>query len=434
MRIENVFSVKDNQSFRNQLLNYSSKFEHFVFLDSCDNAVYGETEFDYLFAAGNYASLIANAGNAFAELQQFIDTYKEWCFGYLGYDLKNESEKLSSKNQDRIAFPDMLFFIPEIIVRVKNGEVKVSILLESSITSTGEEIFNNICEEKSDINFERNNINLLPRIPKKDYLEKINKIRKNIIDGDVYELTFCQEFYSENVNIEPLIVFQELCKKSKAPFSVLFRWENKYLISASPERFLQKKGDTIVSQPIKGTSKRSTDPIVDAQLKTELYNSEKDRAENVMIVDLVRNDLARIGKTGTIKVDELFGIYSFEQVHQMVSTISANVKEDILISDILKNTFPMGSMTGAPKVMAMELIENYEESKRGLFSGAFGYISPEGDFDFNVVIRSIIYDALQQYISVQVGGAIVFDSVAEKEYEECVLKLSGFVGVFGGGT
>ena len=328
----------------------------------------------------------------------------------------------------------MLFFIPEIIVRVKNGEVKVSILLESSITSTGEEIFNNICEEKSDINFERNNINLLPRIPKKDYLEKINKIRKNIIDGDVYELTFCQEFYSENVNIEPLIVFQELCKKSKAPFSVLFRWENKYLISASPERFLQKKGDTIVSQPIKGTSKRSSDPLVDAQLKTELYNSEKDRAENVMIVDLVRNDLARIGKTGTIKVDELFGIYSFEQVHQMVSTISANVKEDILISDILKNTFPMGSMTGAPKVMAMELIENYEESKRGLFSGAFGYISPEGDFDFNVVIRSIIYDALQQYISVQVGGAIVFDSVAEKEYEECVLKLSGIVGVFGGGT
>ena len=174
--------------------------------------------------------------------------------------------------------------------------------------------------------------------------------------------------------------------------------------------------------------------MVDAQLKTELYNSEKDRAENVMIVDLVRNDLARIGKTGTIKVDELFGIYSFEQVHQMVSTISANVKEDILISDILKNTFPMGSMTGAPKVMAMELIENYEESKRGLFSGAFGYISPEGDFDFNVVIRSIIYDALQQYISVQVGGAIVFDSVAEKEYEECVLKLSGIVGVFGGGT
>ena len=434
MRIENVFSVKDNQSFRNQLLNYSSGFEHFVFLDSCDNAVYGETEFDYLFAAGNHASLIANAGNAFAELQQFIDTYKEWCFGYLGYDLKNESEKLSSQNQDRIAFPDMLFFIPELIVKVKNGEVKVSILLESSITSTGEEIFNNICEEKSDINFERNNINLLPRIPKKDYLEKINKIRKNIIDGDVYELTFCQEFYSENVNIEPLIVFQELCKKSKAPFSVLFRWENKYLISASPERFLQKKGDTIVSQPIKGTSKRSSDPLVDAQLKTELYNSEKDRAENVMIVDLVRNDLARIGKTGTIKVDELFGIYSFEQVHQMVSTISANVKEDILISDILKNTFPMGSMTGAPKVMAMELIENYEESKRGLFSGAFGYISPEGDFDFNVVIRSIIYDALQQYISVQVGGAIVFDSVAEKEYEECVLKLSGIVGVFGGGT
>ncbi len=431
MRIENIFSVKDKPSFRNQLLNYSSRSEYFVFLDSCENGVYGETEFDYLFAGGNYKSLVATAGNAFGELQQFIDKNKEWFFGYLGYDLKNETEKLSSQNNDRVAFPDMLFFIPEIIVRVKNGEVKVSILLESSITSSCNEIFGNICEVKSNIDFEPNGINLIPRIEKKDYLEKINKIRKNIIDGDVYELTFCQEFYCENVSIEPLCVFQELCEISKAPFSVLFRWENKYLISASPERFLKKNGDAIISQPIKGTSKRSADPVVDTQLKTELFHNEKDRAENVMIVDLVRNDLARIGKTGTIKVDELFGIYTFEQVHQMVSTISTKVKEDILITDILKNTFPIGSMTGAPKVMAMELIEHYEESKRGLFSGAFGYISPEGDFDFNVVIRSIIYDALQQYISVQVGGAIVFDSVAEKEYEECVVKLSGIVDVLG---
>ena len=433
MRNNTTFQISDNHSFRNQLLNYSSKFAHFVFLDSCGNNVYGETEFDYLLAAGNYKSVIKNAGGAFDELQQFLDKNKEWCFGFLGYDLKNEIEKLSSQNHDSIGFPDMMFFIPEIIVKVKNGKVILSNLSESSITLTNEEIFQEICNRTESVEREFPPIKLIPKINKEDYLKKINEIRQHIIDGDVYELTFCQEFYSENVAIEPLIVFEELCKISKAPFSVLFRWENKYLISASPERFLKRSGNKIISQPIKGTTKRSIDPTIDAQLKNELLHSEKDRAENVMIVDLVRNDLARIGKTGTIKVDELFGIYSFEQVHQMVSTISAIVQNDLSVTDILKNTFPMGSMTGAPKVMAMELIEQYETSKRGLFSGAFGYISPDGDFDFNVVIRSIIYDALQQYVSVQVGGAIVFDSVAEKEYEECVVKLSGIVAVLRGG-
>lgn len=432
MRFESHFNITAHPNFRVQLLNYAATFEHFAVLDSCNNGVYGATEFDYLLAAGNYKNVVSGDGKSFELLQEFIDENKDWCFGFLGYDLKNETEKLSSVNADRIGFPEMLFFIPEIIVRVKNGEVLFSILSESSISYDAGQIFKTICGEEIAIKKSVYNITLKSTILKEDYLEKVNTIRQHIIDGDIYELTFCQEFYSENEVIDPLFIFDELCQLSKAPFSVLFRWENKYLISASPERFLKKTGNKIVSQPIKGTSKRSDDPLVDAQLKTELFNSEKDRAENVMIVDLVRNDLARIAKTGTIKVEELFGIYSFEQVHQMVSTISAIVKDDIAITDILKNTFPMGSMTGAPKVMAMELIEQYEITKRGLFSAAFGYISPERDFDFNVVIRSIIYDAVQKYISVSVGGAIVFDSVAEKEYEECVLKLSAVQKVLGG--
>ena len=141
-----------------------------------------------------------------------------------------------------------------------------------------------------------------------------------------------------------------------------------------------------------------------------------------MIVDLVRNDLSRIAVKNTVKVDELFGIYTFDQVHQMISTISCEVKAETTIKDILQATFPMGSMTGAPKIRAMKLIEKFEETKRGLYSGAIGYISPEGDFDFNVVIRSIQYNTLKMYLSFMVGGAITIASDAELEYQECLVK------------
>ena len=323
MRNNTTFQISDNHSFRNQLLNYSSKFEHFVFLDSCGNNVYGETEFDYLLAAGNYKSVIKNAGGAFDELQQFLDKNKEWCFGFLGYDLKNEIEKLSSQNHDSIGFPDMMFFIPEIIVKVKNGKVILSNLSESSITLTNEEIFQEICNRTESVEREFPPIKLIPKINKEDYLKKINEIRQHIIDGDVYELTFCQEFYSENVAIEPLIVFEELCKISKAPFSVLFRWENKYLISASPERFLKRSGNKIISQPIKGTKRKGNTVQDNEQLKQQLQTDTKERAENVMIVDLTRNDLARSSKPGTVQVEELFGVYEFNTVHQMISTVLA---------------------------------------------------------------------------------------------------------------
>ena len=151
-------------------------------------------------------------------------------------------------------------------------------------------------------------------------------------------------------------------------------------------------------------------------------NSAKDRSENVMVVDLVRNDLSKVCKEGTVRVDELYGIYSFPQVHQMISTVSGELKEEVCFTDILKATFPMGSMTGAPKNKVMHLIEKYEQTKRGIFSGAVGYISPNGDFDFNVVIRSIMYNADTSYLSFQTGSAITFYSDPEKEWEECLLK------------
>ena len=195
-----------------------------------------------------------------------------------------------------------------------------------------------------------------------------------------------------------------------------------YLICASPERYLQKNSNKLLSQPIKGTIKRSPEPVEDAQLKIDLKTSLKEQSENIMIVDLVRNDLSRIAKRGSVTVEELCTIYSYKQVHQMISSISCELKDNITFTEIIKSTFPMGSMTGAPKVSAMKLIEHYESSKRGLYSGTLGYINPEGDFDFNVVIRSILYNTKNKYASFMVGSAITDKSVAEAEYEECLLK------------
>jgi para-aminobenzoate synthetase component 1 len=224
-----------------------------------------------------------------------------------------------------------------------------------------------------------------------------------------------------------LQVYADLLKKSPVPFGAFVKSNGCYLMCASPERFLKKTGNRMLSQPIKGTSKRGVNEAEDIALKQALLNSEKERAENLMIVDLVRNDLARSAKTGTVKVEELFGIYSFEQVHQMISTVSATLADGIHWVDALKYAFPMGSMTGAPKISAMHLIEQYERTARGLYSGAVGYITPEGDFDFNVVIRSLQYNSINQFLNFEVGGAITYDSIPEKEYEECLIKAGAIL-------
>jgi para-aminobenzoate synthetase component 1 len=260
------------------------------------------------------------------------------------------------------------------------------------------------------------------KIKKTEYINSVNRLKQHIHKGDIYEVNFCQEFYAKNAFINTVEIFEKLNQISEAPFSAYCKFDTHYALCASPERFLQKRANKLISQPIKGTIKRSTNKTEDEQLKHELQNSNKERSENVMIVDLVRNDFSRIAKTGSVKVEELFGIYSFKQLHQMISTLSCELKENIHFTDIIKSTFPMGSMTGAPKVSAMKLIEEYESTKRGLYSGAIGYINPEGNFDFNVVIRSILYNSENNYLSFMVGSAITDKAIAEEEYEECLLK------------
>lgn len=407
------------------MLNWANRFNIFCLLDN-QQYHFDTPAFECLLAVGCKEKIAINAGNAFATLTQFYSNQNDWLFGHIGYDIKNEVEQLSSQNIDGIKFPDVCFFVPEIILQLNNQQV--TIFYEEG---TAEEIIDAIKKASGIIKaLPINPVDIKSRFTKTEYIDSVNTIRQHILRGDCYELNFCQEFFSENIAIDPLSVYHHLVDFSPNPFSALYKLDDKYCICASPERYLKRTGNKIISQPIKGTAKRDLqDAATDDANKQALINSAKERSENVMVVDLVRNDLSKICIEDSVHVTELMGIYSFPQVHQMISTVSGEVTSETNWIDIIKATFPMGSMTGAPKKKVMQLIEQFEKTKRGLFSGAVGYIKPDGDFDFNVVIRSILYNSTEKYLSFQVGSAITFYSDAEKEYEECLLKAEAIIKV-----
>ena len=410
--------TSDLLSFKQKALQWANQFEVCCYLDSNGfTDPYGN--YDLLLAVGAKSTLEKHTGKAFDALEAYYNSHKTWMFGLLSYDLKNEIEQLQSENRDDLQFPDLFFFIPEYLIAIKENRIEI-LLGDAKITET---IFKVIPSTNS----LQTKLHIESRINKAKYLQKINDLKQHINRGNIYEVTFCQEFFAKEAAVDPLSVYTVLKNTSPTPFSGFFKIKDQYILSASPERYLRKKGPILISQPIKGTAKRSGDPIEDELLKEALQQNGKEQTENVMIVDLVRNDLTKNAVFGSVKVDELFGIYSFAQVHQMISTISCELDPKISIIDAIKNTFPMGSMTGAPKVKAMELIEEFEEVKRGAYSGSIGYFTPEGDFDFNVIIRSILYDKSKKILSFQVGGAITYASDAEAEYEECMLKASAII-------
>lgn len=393
------------------MLNWAKQFNIFCFLDNQQYNIHPH----------NYECLLAAGVKTFVETGdlQKVDSYlksnDQWIFGHVSYDIKDELHFPSGKT-NKIGFPKLYFFIPQVVLLIKNNELII-------VSDDPDEIYGTVLQQTSVITGITRSISMQQSLTKEAYLQKIDDLRAHILRGDCYEINFCQEFFAEEAGIDPFAVFQKLLDISPNPFSAFYRLDDKFLLCASPERFLCKKDNRLLSQPIKGTIKRDvTNQWKDERLKTTLQNSKKDRAENVMVVDLVRNDLSKICKKETVKVDELFGIYSFPQVHQMISTISGELKNDIPFSEILKALFPMGSMTGAPKHRVMQLIDEYEPQSRGIFSGAVGYFSPGGNFDFNVVIRSVMYNATSGYLSWQVGSGITFYSDAEQEWEECLLK------------
>ena len=420
-RITKTYKIPEIEIFQQKLLAWANQFKHFCFLNSNSFQHEKYSTFDFVLAADSISEIqTSDELNSFELLKKYYQQTNDWIFGSLSYELKNELENLSSNNFDGIDFPAIHFFQPKYLI-IKKGDSIIFQLLKNSEESF-EKLFNSINNYKIKEKAFQLKIEISNRTEKKEYINSLKQIQEHIQAGDIYEMNYCQEFYSENASMNPLDLYLKLNKISPTPFSAFYRNDDKYLISASPERFMKKMGCKLISQPIKGTIKRGKDENEDAELKSQLIADQKERSENVMIVDLVRNDLSITAKKASVKVEELFGIYTFKQVHQMISTITSELKDDVHFVDAIKSASPMGSMTGAPKIKAMELIEKFEKTKRGLYSGAVGYISPAGDFDFNVVIRSILYNSTLKYLSFIVGGAITSKSIPESEYDECLLK------------
>jgi para-aminobenzoate synthetase component 1 len=419
-RTSQKITIENIDKFKSQLLIWAQQFDIAIWLDS-NNYKQKHSSFEAVLAVDAFSEIASSYQNAFNKLKEYQSNINDYIFGYLSYDLKNDIEAISSHNFDNLHFPELYFFQPKKLFFIKENTVEIKYIsaFKNEIDSDLKEI--NAATNKQQPKYIKQ-VKIKLRIHKDAYFEKLNSILNHIHRGDIYEANFCQEFYSENSNINPIEVYENLNEISKPPFATFLKIKDKYLLSASPERYLKKVGSTVISQPIKGTEKRAETVEEDLKLIASLEKNPKERAENIMIVDLVRNDLSRSAIKGSVKVDELCKVYTFEQVHQLISTVSCQVSEKINPVDIIKDTFPMGSMTGAPKISAMKIMEELEETKRGIYSGAVGYFTPKNDFDFNVIIRSILYNKTNKYVSYSVGGAITAQSIPEKEYEECLLK------------
>ncbi|GAA4427005.1 anthranilate synthase component I family protein [Pontibacter saemangeumensis] len=415
------------EEFRLKALAWADRHPHVAYYNP-NNIPYPHQGFEHLLAVSSGPALPLNMEEAFLSLRGQLQREHPLLCGFLAYDLKNQVERLQSQNPDSVGFPLIHFFAPSFCIYFQEDAVTVY----SSQANVHESI-SAICSTPTPQPSSLQKVQVKQRVEKAAYIANVERIRQHILEGDVYELNYCIEFYVEDVLLQPLPLYLALTEASPTPFSGYLKCEDRYLLCASPERFLRKEGNHLISQPIKGTTRRGETPEEDARLRHQLRHNEKELAENMMIVDLVRNDLSRSCATGTVRVEEMFGIYGFRQVSQMISTVVGELQPGKDLVDALTGAFPMGSMTGAPKISAMQLIEELEVTRRGLYAGSLGYITPDNNCDFNVVIRSIQYNASTRYLSYMVGSAITYDSDPEQEYAECLLKAQAILQVLGQG-
>lgn len=410
----------DIAAFKAKALQWAQQFKEICFLDSNEYADEYSAIEGVLAVKAN--DIFTTNNDAFRGLENFKAKHSNsWMFGFFSYDLKNEIENLATLQPNRLNFPDVYFFVPEIILFFNKTHIEIH-------AEEPYEIVKRIKDTKDNFSTKNNEkINIQNRLSKEEYVDTFNKMLDHIKRGDIYEVNLTQEFYVEKITIDPITCYNKLNRNSPSPFSTFFKIKDKFILSSSPERFLAKRGQKLISQPIKGTAPRGKDLTEDNANKLSLLNTPKEIAENVMIVDLVRNDMTRSAKPGTVNAQKKLEVHSFKQVHQLISTITCIQNPNVSDVEVIKNAFPPGSMTGAPKVSAMQICDRYENSRRGVYSGAVGYFSPSGNFDFNVVIRTILYNATKKYLSFHTGGAITIDSNAEAEYNECLLKASGIL-------
>ncbi|WPR76508.1 anthranilate synthase component I family protein [Algoriphagus sp. NG3] len=390
------------------------QFDFFAFSNG-NGYTYPEEPFETRFFAGNRQ---LTASELWSEPTDFRKV------GIIGYDFKNRLEKLESNNPAFFELPELCFFEPSFSLEVHGKTILSEEELPEEFIQQIDGIALPQCPSTA--------CAVTPQITKEYYLKTIRTIQDHIVEGNTYESNFCQAYSGSFDSWDPIAAYFRLNQLSPMPFSALFKAKLQWLVSASPERYLKRKGNKLIAQPIKGTIRRGKSAEEDRVNKETLAGSEKEQAENLMITDLMRNDLSKISETGTVQVKELFGIYPLPRVFQMISTIVSKLKEEISFSDIIQASFPMGSMTGAPKIRTMEIIDELESFKRGWFSGAFGVIEKNGDFDFSVIIRSIIADLEVKKLYFGVGSAVTYDADPEQEYEECGLKAQAILEVLSG--
>jgi len=416
------YHVDNIQFFTKQALQWASFFNSACCFHSQGNQNDPYSKFDVLIAAGIKDELFnRESGVTFATLETFLKEHPdEWIPGFLSYDLKNEIEDLSTSKPNLQETPLSYFFLPKHVILIKGDQIEIksddpSQLFKEITTTT---LVDGKLEFDGKIKTEMN---------KETYKTVFNQLIKHIHQGNIYEINLCLEFYAEEAKLDPLRAFWQLSKISPTPFSCYFKQHDHYIISASPERFLARRRNLLISQPIKGTAPRGKTSSEDALLIRDLQLNKKEISENIMIVDLVRNDLTKSATPATVEVKELMGVYSFRQVHQLISTISCRERDGLPVTQSIKNTFPAGSMTGAPKISAMRLIDDYELTRRGIYAGSVGYFAADGDYDFNVVIRSISYNAKSKRLSFHVGSAITAEADASQEYQECLWKAQAIL-------
>lgn len=391
-------------------------------VSSKHNVLLNKPNGDFLFAWDAIAELIVKPGEYNAEqLEQFIQDHpKNYILGYLSYDIKNDETRHLPRFEDQNTVNDLHFIVPKHVMVKKRGKL---VYFGALPQKEAEEMIQEILTKKTE-NPLSSPIVLHEKTARENYVDTVSKIKQNIQAGIIYEMNYCVNFKNAFEAFNPSQTYTKLCAISEAPFASYISFDHTVILSASPERFLSKKGDILMSQPIKGTAKRGVTPQQDAEVIEKLTKDPKEISENVMIVDLVRNDLSKIAQKNSVTVDELCKPYTFKTVHQLISTISCKIKPEITFTQIMQALFPMGSMTGAPKISAIKNIHHFETFNRGIYSGAIGCIEPNGNFDYNVVIRTLVADLQNNEISCSVGGAITINSTPSNEYDECRLKLN----------
>ncbi|MFT3885018.1 MAG: anthranilate synthase component I family protein [Flavobacteriales bacterium] len=351
-----------------------------------------------------------------------------WWFGHIGYDEKNELEDLHSRHPAQDGFAQRGWICASVAIELGGGHAVLH--AEEVHRKEGERLLRALLAPPVDVpappfvQWDRHTSHA-------QYIEYLRRLLGHIQRGDIYEINYCTQRTARLPGFDPYGAFARLLAHSDAPFAGFYRLADRYALCASPERFLRIDGDRVIAQPMKGTRPRNADPGRDTALAHELATDAKERSENIMALDVARNDLSRIAASGTVQVDELCAVKSYRNVHQLVSTVSARLRSDCSPMDAVRVSFPMASMTGAPKLRAMQLIDEVEDMRRGLFSGTLGFFKPDGSADLNVVIRTVTYEATTGRASLISGGAITNASDPQAEWEECELKARSVLNAFG---